>query len=88
MYFPRMPDQNVTAFSDLKIGDIFRLAQVSSKDKPEGERNPRWKVTAVGDPFCSATMEKDSGADAAENFADEPVQFSRQTSVMRASTRC
>jgi hypothetical protein len=77
-----MNQPNVTALADLKAGDIFQFADLRDSNIPAGELIPQWKVVSIGDPFCTATLEKSLNGAESSKSDPSPRNLAPQTSVM------
>ena len=77
-----MNTPNVTALSQLKVGDIFELADLDSPPRASGVHPLRWQLDSIGDIFCGVVMESVASVSERLRFATPPLMIASQTSVL------
>lgn len=77
-----MISPNVTALSELKVGDIFELAALPIPPSAAGLHPLRWQLDSIGDLFCGVVMESVAGVSERLRFASPPLMIASRTSVL------
>lgn len=77
-----MNTPNVTALSQLKVGDIFELAELVTPPSASGVHPLRWQVDSIGEIVCGVVMESMASVSERLRFATPPLMIASRTSVL------
>lgn len=74
---------NVTALSQLKVGDIFEFAQLIVPPNEPGVHAVRWQVDSIGALLCGIVMENAvAQVPARARFTTPPLMVASTMSVL------
>lgn len=77
---------NVTALSELKVGDIFELAELITPTDGSGTHPLRWQVDSIGETVCGVVMESVASVSERLRFTSPPLMIASRTSVLHLPT--